>query len=75
MPKLCELGSPAPAPEGAELPYRLDLQDAAGASSVVALTHTASLGYACYYAALRETSKGRLTLSLEGRTLASAWVG
>jgi hypothetical protein len=75
MPKLFEITSPAASPEGGELPYRLEVQHADGGSSLVAMTHSASLGFACYYAALREYSEGRLTLSCDGRTLASVRAG
>jgi hypothetical protein len=59
---------------GDDLPYKVELWEPGGAfvRTVVAVTANASIGYAAYYAALRENPDLEVTLSHRGRVL-SRW--
>jgi len=55
------------------MPYRVELRDARGAvETVVAEGSSAGIGYAAYYAAIREHFGRHITLSFDGRRLASS---
>lgn len=55
------------------MPYRVELRDAQGAvEAVIAEGGSAGVGYAAYYAAVREYFGRHLTLSCDGRRLASS---
>ena len=55
------------------LPYRVELRDADGeVATVIAEGSSAGIGYAAYYAALREYFGQRVTLSHGGRRVASS---
>jgi hypothetical protein len=64
---------PAPV-EREELPYRVELWDAARASveQVLAITANGSIGYAAYYAATREFPHRYITLRHKNR-IVSRW--
>lgn len=72
MPNLRKLPSAEPA--AAALPYRLELWDDARGEveKLLALSSTAGIGYAVYYAAIREYFGRRITLTCGGRVLASS---
>lgn len=67
-----KLPSAAGGAAAAELPYRLELWDAAGLSveQLLAVSSTPGIGYAAYYAAIREYLGRRISLSFDGRVLA-----
>ncbi|MGA0606962.1 hypothetical protein ACO2Q0_13285 [Phenylobacterium sp. VNQ135] len=58
----------------AELPYRLDLWDEAGQEvvQVLAFSSTSGIGYAAYYAAMREHLGRHITLSRDDRVIATS---
>ncbi|WP_374471323.1 hypothetical protein [Phenylobacterium sp.] len=59
---------------GDELPYKVEVWDASGSfvQAVAAVTANASIGYAAYYAAVRENPERDITLTHRGRVL-SRW--
>ncbi|MBN8898837.1 MAG: hypothetical protein J0H35_11740 [Rhodospirillales bacterium] len=64
-----------PAPDPAEdLPYRVELwqEDRQAVELVLAITSSASIGYAAFYAASREHPERRVSLRLRGRFI-SRW--
>jgi hypothetical protein len=77
---------PDEAPEGApagllppgreDLPYRVEVWDAAETrfEQVLAITSSATIGYAAYYAAIREFPNSVIALRHRGR-LVSRWTG
>jgi hypothetical protein len=69
-PKLTPLGRPTSGRE--DLPYRVELWDATGQTveQVLAVTSHGSIGYAAYFAAMREYPDRILTLRHKGRTVA-----
>jgi len=58
----------------AELPYQLELWSAAGdrVEAVLATLRSASLGYACYYGAIREYAARRIVLRSADKVIASS---
>lgn len=68
------LGRPAAGRE--DLPYRVELWDAAGkgVDQVLAVTASASIGYAAYYAATREYPDRYITLRHKN-SIVSRWNG
>ena len=74
MPKLVKLPSAEAGAIGAQLPYRLELWDEAGegVERVLALSSTPAVGYAAYYAAIREYLDRRVALTCDGRVLAAS---
>ena len=64
------LERPKGAPE--DLPYKVELWDEAGktATRVLAVTSSASIGYAAYYAATREYPDHQVTLRHKNRIVA-----
>lgn len=69
--------APGPAPvEGEDLAYKVELWDKAGAlmEQVLAVTASASIGYAAYYAATREFPDSVITLRHKNSIL-SRWGG
>lgn len=73
-------GSPVrldrPAGNSENLPYRVELWDAAGKSvdQILAVTASASIGYAAYYAATREYPERHITLRHKN-SIVSRWNG
>jgi hypothetical protein len=68
--------SPPEPSEREDLPYKVEIWDDAGASveQVVAVTASASIGYAAYYAATREFPDRRITLRHKNSVVAR-WNG
>ena len=64
-------GAPAP---GEDLPYKVEVWNAAGedVERVVAVTASATVGYAAYYAAATENFGRVVTLTFKGRVM-SKW--
>jgi hypothetical protein len=62
--------------EGEDLPYKVEVWDEAGqfVEQVVAVSVSASIGYAAYYAATREYAGRAITLRHKGRVI-SRWAG
>ncbi len=62
--------------EGEDLPYKVEIWDRAGefVEQVVAVSMTAAIGYAAYYAATREYPGRGITLRHKGRII-SRWTG
>ena len=60
--------------EGEDLPYKVEVWDEAGkfVEQVVAVSVSASIGYAAYYAATREYAGRSITLRHKGRVI-SRW--
>jgi hypothetical protein len=60
--------------DSAALPYRLELWTGAGdrLEAILATVRSASLGYACYYGALREYAGRRIVLRLADKVIASS---
>jgi hypothetical protein len=75
-------GAPKGAPKGAfppgreDLPYQVEVWDAAETQfeQVLAVTSSATIGYAAYYAAIREFPSSVIVLRHRGRLL-SRWTG
>lgn len=75
-------GAPKGAPPGLlppgreDLPYRVEVWDAAETQfeQVLAVTSSATIGYAAYYAAIREFPNSVIVLRHRGR-LVSRWTG
>lgn len=61
----------ADASENEDLPYKVELWDAAkqGVEQVLAVTANSSIGYAAYYAATREYANRYITLRHKGGVL------
>lgn len=67
------LPSDAKGSAGAELPYRVELRDAEDRMvAVLAQGSSPGIGYAAYYAALREHLGRPVTLTCDGRRLAAS---
>ena len=66
-------GNPAP---GDDLPYKVEIWNAAGSAvdQVIAVTANASIGYAAYYAAIREYPDRPITLRHKNSVVAR-WNG
>jgi hypothetical protein len=64
------------APRGEDLPYKVELWDAARSSveQVLAVTRNGSIGYAAYFEATRQYPDRYLTLRHQGKVL-SRWNG
>jgi hypothetical protein len=62
--------------EGEDLPYKVEVWDTGGefVDQVVAVTVSAAIGYAAYYAATREYPGRGITLRHKGRVI-SRWIG
>lgn len=62
--------------EGEDLPYKVEVWDEAGrfVEQVVAVSVSAAIGYAAYYAATREYPGRGITLRHKGRVV-SRWTG
>lgn len=68
---------PAPDPtERDELPYKVEIwaPDKAGVEQVVAVTSSASIGYAAFYAAAKEFPQRYITLRFKNRVV-TRWNG
>lgn len=73
MPKPLTLPSAEPGAVATELPYRLELWNGAGeVEKLLALSSTPGIGYAAYYAAIREYIGQRIALTYDGRVLAAS---